>query len=162
MTISADQLRLAHKNPCRLATTGNIAVLAGGAPSTVDGVAVVLNDRVLVWQQSAGAENGIYVVTTVGGGANGTWTRASDFNNAAADHVTGGAATYVQSGTLYALTMFTLTTAGAITVGVTALTFVRGAVTVLVADNGEATSGEVVDSTDERINRFGLVAAGWR
>lgn len=125
MTIAGDQLRVVWKNPCRVATTADVATLVGGAPSTVDGVSVVANDRILVWQQSTGSQNGVYVVTTVGSGANGTWTRAADFDNAAADAITAGVMTYVQDGTIWGGNRFTLTTTGAITVGVTTLTFTQ-------------------------------------
>jgi glucose-like phosphotransferase system IIB component len=50
---------LKTKAPVRVATVGNISLTAPGA--TVDGVTMVLNDRVLVWKQTAGAENGIYI-----------------------------------------------------------------------------------------------------
>lgn len=122
MTIAGDQLRLAWKNPCRVATTGDVTV-SGGAPNSMDGVSVALNDRILVWQQTVGAQNGIYVVTTVGSGANGTWTRATDFDSSAADWIVAGVMTYVQEGSIWGTIRFTLTTTGAITVGVTALTF---------------------------------------
>jgi len=66
----------------RAATTANVT-LSGGAPSTVDSVSLSLNDRVLVKNQATTTENGIYYVSTVGTGSNGTWTRAEDANTAA-------------------------------------------------------------------------------
>jgi hypothetical protein len=63
----------------KAATTGTIT-LAGGAPNTLDGVTLAANDRVLVKDQAAPAQNGIYTVATLGTGANGTWTRAGDQN----------------------------------------------------------------------------------
>lgn len=59
------------KASCRAATTGNITL--SGA-QTIDGVAVVAGDRVLVKDQSSAAFNGIYVV------ASGAWARSSDAN----------------------------------------------------------------------------------
>ncbi|WP_448191443.1 hypothetical protein [Azospirillum sp. sgz301742] len=59
------------KQPVKLATTANITL--SGA-QTIDGVAAVAGDRVLVKSQTAPAENGVYVV------ASGAWSRASDFN----------------------------------------------------------------------------------
>ena len=47
----------AIKVACRLATTANITL--SGA-QTIDGVSAVAGDRVLVKDQTAGAENGIY------------------------------------------------------------------------------------------------------
>lgn len=53
----------------RAASTGNLAL---SAPQTVDGIALIAGDRVLVKDQAAPATNGIYVV------AAGAWTRATD------------------------------------------------------------------------------------
>lgn len=53
------------------ATTGNITL--SGA-QTIDGVSIVAGDRVLVKNQSAPAENGIYVA------ASGAWSRSADAN----------------------------------------------------------------------------------
>jgi hypothetical protein len=71
------------KAACRVATTANIASLAGGAPNTLDGVTLAANDRVLVKDQTTASTNGIYTVTTVGTGVNGTWARATDFDASA-------------------------------------------------------------------------------
>ena len=64
-----------YKESVRLASTANIANLAtdleGGADS-LDGVALVIGDRVLLKNQSTGAENGIYDITA------GAATRAPD------------------------------------------------------------------------------------
>ena len=49
----------AWKISARVATQGNINLASPGA--SVDGIAMVANDRVLVRAQTAGAENGIYV-----------------------------------------------------------------------------------------------------
>lgn len=57
-----------------VATTANITL---SAPQTIDGVALVAGDRVLVKDQTLPATNGIYVV------AAGTWTRALDANSTA-------------------------------------------------------------------------------
>lgn len=50
---------LAWKDSVRAATTGNINLAAPG--STIDGITLATNDRVLVRAQTAGAENGIYI-----------------------------------------------------------------------------------------------------
>ena len=60
-----------HPKPAvKAATISNIASLSGAL--TVDGVSLVAGDRVLVKDQTAAAQNGIYVV------ASGAWTRAAD------------------------------------------------------------------------------------
>lgn len=66
------------KRSVRAATTANIATLAGGAPNTIDGVTLAANDRILVKDQTSSQQNGIYVVQTLGTGANGTWVRSAD------------------------------------------------------------------------------------
>lgn len=68
------------KASVKLATTANIPTLAGGAPNTLDGVALTVGDRVLVKDQTTQSANGIYVVATLGTGANGTWSRATDMD----------------------------------------------------------------------------------
>ena len=71
------------KLPVIAATTANIGNLATAAPDTLDGVSLEANDRVLVKDQTDATQNGIYVVTTLGTGADGVWTRASDNNSSA-------------------------------------------------------------------------------
>ena len=65
------------KGPVKVATTGSITLI-GGAPNTVDGFALLANDRILVRQQADPTQNGIYVVSYLGVGNNGTWVRATD------------------------------------------------------------------------------------
>lgn len=108
------------KNSVRVATTGNITV-ASAAPTVVDGVTLVLGDRILAMNQTAGAENGIYTVTTLGTGANGVWTRAVDAD--ASSEVTSGMAASVTEGTANGDKTFVLTTNDPITLGTTALVF---------------------------------------
>ena len=78
------------------ATTLNV-VLGGGAPSTVDGRALALNDRVLVKNQADNRQNGLFYVAILGSGANGTWLRVADAE--ATGQLKLGAQTYVKYGT---------------------------------------------------------------
>ena len=112
-----------YKASVRAATVGANITLAGGAPSTLDGVTLVANDRILVKDQTTGSQNGIYVVTTLGTGANGTWTRATDADQAG--ELTSGAIVAVEEGTTNADSQWMLTTDGTITIGTTTLTFIR-------------------------------------
>jgi type IV secretory pathway protease TraF len=108
--------------PCRVATTTtNITTLAGGAPNTLDGITLASGDRILVKNQTTASQNGIYTVTTLGTGANGTWTRATDAD--ALGELVAGTMVNVSEGTVNADSVWTLTTDGAITPGTTALTF---------------------------------------
>ena len=88
-----------YKQAVRAVTTSNVT-LAGGAPATVDGVTLVLNDRVLVTAQGTGSQNGIYYVTTVGTGSNGTWTRSTDTD--VTGELLSGTIVMVTEGTTYA------------------------------------------------------------
>lgn len=83
------------KEACDVATTGAVTV-AGGAPNSVDGVAAFVGMRILRHAESTKSGHGIYVCTTVGSGANGTWVRASDAATAAQ---LAGARVAVKSGT---------------------------------------------------------------
>ena len=62
---------LGMKAPCVVATTEEITL---SGEQTIDNVAVVTGDRVLVKDQSNTVDNGIWEAST------GTWTRAYDFN----------------------------------------------------------------------------------
>jgi len=106
--------KLDAKASCRVATTANLAALSGLL--TIDGVVLVAGDRVLVKDQTAPSQNGIYVV------AAGAWTRAIDADDGT--KLTSGATVPVEAGTAQADTLWLLTTDGAITVGVTALNFI--------------------------------------
>lgn len=111
-----------YKQATRVVTVANIT-LAGGAPSQVDGVNLSLKDRVLVTGQSTASQNGIYYVTTLGTGANGTWTRSLDTD--ATGELLSGTIVMVTEGVIYADTQWKLTTDDPITIGVTGLTFVQ-------------------------------------
>jgi hypothetical protein len=108
-----------YKQSCRVVTTTDITV-AGGAPSTYDGVSLSAGDRVLVAAQSTASHNGIYSVITVGAGANGTWTRAFDANDGT--RLTSGTQVAISEGS-NAGKIYLLTTPDPITVGSTGLTF---------------------------------------
>lgn len=111
---------MSWKDEVRVATTANIANLAGGAPSTLDGVTLVAGDRILVKDQTTQTQNGIYTVTTLGTGTNGTWTRASDADTGAKLK---GAAVFVSEGTTNGGQRYVCNATGTITVGSTAITF---------------------------------------
>lgn len=100
------------KESVRVATTAAITL---SGEQTIDGVSVVSGDRVLVKDQAAGADNGIYVC------AAGAWSRSPDADEDS--EVTSGMAMFVEEGTENADTAWVLTTNNPITVGVTALVF---------------------------------------
>jgi len=119
---AAQIYNLDYKQATRVAATTNVT-LSGGAPASVDGVSLNLNDRVLVTGQNTGSQNGIYYVTTVGSGSNGTWTRTTDADNTG--EIEAGMIVMVTEGTVYADTQWKLITNDPITIGSTALTFTQ-------------------------------------
>ena len=116
-----------YKQATRVATITN-TTLSGGAPNVVDGVTLTLNDRVLVAGQSTGSENGLYYVTTVGSGSNGTWSRSVDGDQQG--EINAGLIVMVTEGNVYADTQWKLTTNDPIVIGTTPLTFVFNALNV--------------------------------
>lgn len=102
------------KASVRVATTANITL---SGTQTIDGVAVVAGDRVLVKNQTTGSQNGIYVV------AAGAWARATDADSNV--KVTPGMYTFVEDGTVGSASGWNLITKAPITVGTTALVFTQ-------------------------------------
>ena len=73
-------------------TSGVGATLTAGSNGTlvIDGYTVLLNDRVLVKNQAAALQNGVYTLTTLGtGGAAYVLTRATDYNSLSDINFTG-------------------------------------------------------------------------
>jgi hypothetical protein len=91
------QANTAFKGPVKTATTANI-VLVGGTPLVVSNHILAREDRVLVRAQDNPAENGIYIVSYLGVGNNGTWIRSTDTDTAAE---MAGALVSVSSGTAF-------------------------------------------------------------
>lgn len=132
-----------YKQAVRAVSTTNI-VIAGGAPNIVDGVTLSLNDRILVTGQDSGAANGIYYVTTVGTGSNGTWARAVDGDTTG--EILSGMVIMVTEGTSYADTQWKLITNDPINLGTTALVFTLNYGTPYNASTTPPASGNVVSS----------------
>jgi hypothetical protein len=109
-----------YKQAVRVITLTNIT-LAGGAPVEVDGVTLLAGDRILVNGQSNAAQNGLYVVQTLGTGANGTWVRTTDGNEDG--EIQPGMVVMVTQGDEYADTPWKLITNGTIIIGTTELVF---------------------------------------
>jgi hypothetical protein len=108
---------LRWKQPVRAATTaaGTLASSFANA-SVIDGVTLATGDRILIKDQAAGAENGIYTVN-----ASGAPTRATDADTAAEIK---DAVIPVEAGTVNADKAFKVSNDGTITLGTTALTFI--------------------------------------
>jgi hypothetical protein len=119
--IRAEQISdIDYKQAVRVIELTNVT-LAGGAPALVDGVSLNLNDRILVAGQGTTSQNGLYDVTVVGTGTDGTWVRTSDAN--ATGEINAGMIVAVTEGSTYADTLWMLITDNPIDIGVTGLVF---------------------------------------
>ena len=105
------------------------------AALTIDGVALSLNDRVLIYEQTNGYENGIYTVTNVGSAStNWVLTRATDADSYAPsdpDSLGQGDAFFVLEGDAGAGELYVMNTQGTITFGTTNITFTQVASTAV-------------------------------
>ena len=105
------------------------------AALTIDGVALSLNDRVLIYEQTNGYENGVYTVTNVGSAStNWVLTRATDADSYAPsdpDSLGQGDAFFVLEGTAGAGELYVMNTEGSITFGTTNITFTQVAATAV-------------------------------
>jgi hypothetical protein len=157
--VDAARSGLDVKQSVRAASTATVTVTysaTGGtstrgqitaAPNTLDGVTLAANDRILLKDQSTGAQNGIWVVSTLGTGANGVWDRATDFDSDA--EVTAGAFTFVTEGTVNGDSGWVLSANDPIVIGGasgTAITFVQfSGAGQITAGAGLTKNGNVLD-----------------
>jgi hypothetical protein len=108
------------------ATLTNAGTLGAFTP---DGVVASVADRILIYNQTNQAQNGVYVVTTVGSGSV-AWvlTRASDADTYALkspNSLGEGDAFFITSGNTGAGETYVCNTVGVITFGTTPITFVQ-------------------------------------
>jgi hypothetical protein len=137
------------KQSVRAATTANIATLSG--TMTIDGVALVVGNRVLVKDQTTASQNGVYVV------AAGAWTRADDLSTW---EELVSAYLFVEQGSTNADNGFLCTVDAGGTLGSTAVTFVQfNGAGQIVAGNGLSKSGSTLSvvGTANRITVSGSV-----
>ena len=155
-----------YKQAARAVAISNVT-LSGGAPSVVDGVTLALNDRVLVTGQFTASQNGIYYVTTVGTGSNGTWALAVD--DMATGELLAGTIIMVTERLVYADTQWKLITDNPIVIGTTALTFVQnysansisaGTSNVSVQSNANVTISSAGTANVLTISSTGTVVKG--
>ncbi len=124
-----------------VATTANIAL---SGLQTVDGVALTAGARVLVKNQAAAKDNGIYVVV-----AGGAWIRSTDAD--LSTEVTPGLMVAVEKGTINGDSVWQLVTDAPITLGVTALAF------EMLAGRSGVTIGTYRSVT---VDKYGRIVAG--
>jgi hypothetical protein len=122
------------KASCRASTTANITL--SGA-QTIDGVAVIAGDRVLVQNQTSAAQNGIYVA------AAGAWARSSDASTW--DSLV-SAFTFIESGTVNGNNGYICTIAPGGTLGTTPVTWAQ------FSGAGQITAGTGMSKTGNTLN----------
>jgi hypothetical protein len=127
-------LGLDVKASVRVATTADITL---SGTQTIDGVAVLAGDRVLVKAQSVASENGIYVV------ASGAWSRAADADGS---DLSGGSFVFVEDGTNHADTGWVVTSNGTLTLGTDAVNWTQfSGAGSFVAGNALSRTGNQLD-----------------
>ena len=170
--VDAVKTGLDVKDSVRVATTANLtATYANGssgvgatltnsgtqAALTVDSIVLSVGDRILVKDQTAGLQNGIYTVTNTGSvSTNWVLTRATDTDsNTPVVEVGPGMFTFVEEGTNNADNGFVCTNNGTITIGTTAITWVQfSGAGQITAGNGLTKTGNTIDAvgTTDRIS----------
>lgn len=136
------------------ATLTNAGALAA---FSTDGQSPALNSRILVKNQTAQEENGIYVLSTVGDGAT-PWvlTRASDYDTAA--EINPGDLVIIQNGTTLELTSW-LQTADPTVIGTDPIEFTQ--FSVAPGSLGQAAFKSVTDNTKASVASVnGVFTAG--
>ncbi len=107
-------------------TSGVGATITGAqAVLIVDGHTLELNDRILLKNQTQGARNGIYKLTTVGVLDTTEWvlTRTADADNSPTGELQYGDFCFVLNGTVGAGYGFVMTTSGSIIIGTTEIAY---------------------------------------
>ena len=145
------------------ATLTNAGALVAFTP---DGTVASVADRILIYNQTNQAENGVYVVTTVGSGSV-AWvlTRASDADTYALKSPNGlgnGDAFFITSGATGAGETYVCNTVGVITFGTTAITFVQiSATQIYSAGTGLTLTGTTFSITNTAVtaNTYGSASA---
>jgi fibronectin-binding autotransporter adhesin len=163
---AAQIFNLDYKQSTRVVTATNIN-LSGGAPSVIDGVNLVKGDRILVTGQTTGSQNGLYLVTTLGSGSNGTWDRTSDGNENG--EIEAGMIVMVTEGAIYADTQWKLITDDPIVINTTALTFTQnymansisgGTSNVVVYSNSDVTISSAGTANVFTVSNTGVAVLG--
>ena len=143
-----DSVRLATASALAAVTynngAGTLTADANGALS-VDGAAVVADDRILVKDQASAVQNGIYKVTATGGaGAAFVLTRTPDADTAS--ELTGGTFFFVEEGTANADNGYVSTHNGTPTFGSTNITFVQ------FSGAGQISAGDALTKSGNTLN----------
>ena len=140
----------------RVATTTNGTLASAFANGqSIDGVTLATNDRILIKDQSTGADNGIYTVN-----ASGAPTRAVDADGGA--ELAPGTAVTVISGTANADKTFLIVSDATITVGTTAQVWgqLGGGAQSYTGGNGIDVTGDTITAVASASGGLQVVAGG--
>jgi hypothetical protein len=120
------------------------------AALTLDSIALSVGNRVLIKDQSAEEQNGVYTVTIVGTiSTNWVLTRATDFDNSPGTEVSPGTFFFVEEGTTQADNGYVISTEDAITIGSSSIMFSQ------FSGAGQITAGEGLTKTGNTLNVVG-------
>ena len=126
------------------------------AALVIDGVTLNTNDRVLIYSQTNGYENGIYTVTNTGSAStNWVLTRATDADSYGAsdqDALGEGDAFFVKEGDTGAGELYVMNTSGVITFGTTNISFTVVAETAVYSAGTGLTLTGTTFSTNQDIS----------
>lgn len=143
---------LKWKAPVRAASTANVTLASPGA--TIDGVTLVAQDRLLLKNQTAPAENGLWVWTASGSAL----TRATDANTTG--QMVPGTAVSIAEGTVNADKVYMITSdTTPIVPGTTATTWgiLGGAGSAYTGGNGVDVTGTVISAVADPAAGAGIV-----
>jgi len=164
-TVDTVMAGLKVRDAVRVCTTANLTATYNTTNKTltnsgtltalvIDGVALVVGNRVLVSNQTTASQNGLYAVTTVGS-ASVAWvlTRATDADTSA--EVVNGLYVFTTEGTVNANRGFALITPNPITLDTTALAFTQVTAAGQIAGGAGLTrTGNVVDIVSASASRL--------
>ena len=146
---------LQWKVPVRVATTANGALATAFVNGqTIDGIVLATGNRILLKNQTAPVENGVYIVAAAGAPA-----RANDADNGT--ELSPGTTVSVTEGTANADKAFMIISDAAITIGTTSQTWGQfGAGQAYVAGNGLALAGNSFSVTPVASGGIAVAAGG--
>lgn len=131
--------------------TRTITANSNGALASQDGVSLAVGDQILLTAGAAGADNGLWSVTSLGG-ASATWSMTRTVGYQTNLVFTGMQVFVGGEGTQYGGTLWALTTSGAITVDTTATTWAKNPVNysgaILATSNPQSTTPYTIVATD--------------
>jgi len=129
-------------------TINSATGVTGQVDAGSNAIALAQGDRILVKDQTTGADNGIYDVTTVGDASNPfVLTRSADADNSPNAEVSGGMFTFVEDGFYRDSGWVLASPDGDVTLGTDALTFTQfSGAGSLVAGTGLTKTGDTINA----------------